>query len=88
MKPRKVKVLGMSLDEWQYESCIAHCATGKDWATLYDIQSSEEDKGHATNLLLTMKEYYEGKGLKFRGSIALNQRMRQLYCKCGIAEYY
>ena len=87
MKPCEVKVLGMLLDEWQYESCMAHCATGKDWATLYDIESSQENKGHATKLLLAMKEYYESKGLKFGGDIALNQRMRQLYQKCGITEY-
>jgi len=87
MKPNKVNILGMSLDEWVYESCTAHCATGKYWATLYDIQSSQERQGHATKLLLIMKEYYQGKRLKFGGSIALNQQMRRLYQKCGITEY-
>ena len=87
MKPNKVNILGMPLDEWVYESCIAHCATGKYWATLYEIQSSQESQEHATKLLLIMKEYYEDKGLKFGGSIALNQRMRRLYQKCGITEY-
>jgi len=86
MKPYKVEVLGMLLDEWRYESCVAHCAIGKDWATLYAIESSQESQGHATKLLLTMKEYYQGKGLKFGGSVALNERMRRLYQKCGITE--
>jgi len=87
MKPHKVRLLGMPLDEWQYESCVAHCATGKDWATLYDIESADEGKGHATQLLLAMKEYYERKGLRFSGSVALNERMRRLYQKCGVTEY-
>ena len=87
MKPKVVRVLGMKLDEWQYASSIAHCATGEGWATLYDIQSREQGKGHATRLLLAMKKYYEGKGLKFGGSVALNDRMKGLYKKCGITEY-
>lgn len=87
MKPHKVRRLGMPLDEWQYESCVAHCATGKDWATLYDIESADEGKGHATQLLLAMKKYYERKGLRFGGSVALNERMRRLYQKRGVTEY-
>ena len=87
MKPYRVSRLAMPLDEWVYESYLAHCATGKDWATLYDIQSKQEGKGHATRLLLEMKKYYEQKGLKFGGSVALNKRMRQLYQRCGIEEY-
>jgi len=87
MKPCKVEILGMLLDEWKYESCTAHCATGKGWATVYDIQSDQESQGHATKLLLIMKEYYQSKRLKFGGSVALNERMRRLYQKCGITEY-
>jgi len=82
-----VTILGMRLDEWQYKSCIAHCATGKDWATLYDIESAEQGKGHATKLLLEMKDYYEGKGLTFGGSVALNNRMQRIYQRCGVREF-
>jgi len=64
-----------------------HCATGEGWATLYDIQGKNEGKGHATTLLLAIKEYYERKGLRFGGSVALNERMRRLYQKCEIKEY-
>ena len=87
MKPTKVNVLGMPLDEWSYKSCVAHCATGTDWATLYTIESAEKRKGHATTLLLAMKEYYQAGGLRFGGSVALNEPMRRLYQKCGIREY-
>lgn len=80
-------VLGMPLDEWGYKSCVAHCATGEGWATLYDIESKEESKGHATKLLLALKEYYEGKGLVFGGNVALNNRIRRIYQRCGIKEY-
>lgn len=86
-EPKTITILGMPLDEWRHELCLAHCATGEGWATLYDIQSEEEGKGHATTLLTAMKGYYEGKGLRFGGSVALNNRMRRLYQKCGIEEY-
>lgn len=87
MKPRRVNVLGMELDEWRHKSCEAHIATGKGWATIYDIESQQEGKGHATELLLIMKTYYEKQGLEFGGSVALNERMASLYKKCGIKEY-
>ena len=84
---QKISILGMTLDEWTYKSCLAHVATGSGWATLYDIRSKEEGKGHATYLLQAMKRCYESQGLDFGGSIALNDRMRKLYLKCGIKEY-
>jgi len=87
MRPQKVNVLGMELDEWQYKSCLAHVAVGKEWATIYDIQSKQEGRGHATKLLLIMKSYYECRGKRFGGSVALNERMAWLYKKCGIREY-
>jgi len=86
-KPRSVEILGMELDEWWYKSCSAHVATDTSWATIYDIQSRQEGQGHATNLLLIMKSYYERLGKAFGGSVALNARMEWLYRKCGIREY-
>lgn len=85
--PRKVNVLGMELDEWRYQSSLAHVATEEDWATIYDIESQQEGRGHATKLLLIMKAYYESQGKTFGGSVALNERMASLYKKCGIREY-
>lgn len=86
-KPQRVKILGMELDEWRHKSCLAHVGVGKDWATIYDIQSQQEGQGHATELLLIMKSYYENQGKIFGGSVALNERMARLYKKCGIREY-
>ncbi len=85
-EPKRVNVLGMELDEWWYLSCSAHVATGENWATIYDIQSQQEGQGHAAELLLIMKSYYEGQAFIFDGSIALNKRMAWLYKKCGIRE--
>jgi len=84
--PETVNILGMPLDEWHCGSCVAHCATGDGWATIYDIASAVESKGHATTLLLKMKTYYEERGYSFGGSVALNDRMRRLYRRCGIRE--
>jgi len=86
-KPQKLKALGMELDMWRYKSCLAEVGTGKDWATVYLIESRQERKGHATKLLLGMKAYYEKQGKEFGGSVALNERMAELYKKCGIREY-
>ena len=87
MKPKKVNKMGMDLDEWRYKSCLAICASKDDWATLYMIESKEQGKGYATHLLKEIKKYYENKGLKFGGSIALNNTMSHLYKKLCITEY-
>jgi hypothetical protein len=87
MIKRKITKLGMRLHEWQHESCTAEFGVGKNWATLYYIESKSEGRGHATQLLTVAKEYYEGKGKTFGGSVALNERMRSIYKKLGITEY-
>jgi hypothetical protein len=85
IKPKKVIVLGMELDEWQYKSCIAHFGVEDNFATLYDIESEEKGKGHATKLLQMAKKYYKGK--KFGGTVALNFIMAHIYRKLKIKEY-
>jgi len=87
-EPKKINVMGMTLDEWLHQSCTAHVAVGEDWATVYDIKSEQEGQGHATGLLLTMKSYYEKQGKRFGGSVALNERMARIYKKCGVKEYH
>lgn len=82
-----VNIMGMELEEWTNKSCIAHFGVGNDWATLYDIESKEEGKGHATELLKEAKRYYESQGKVFGGSVALNNRMRKIYQELGIKEY-
>ena len=85
--PEMGVVTAHTLCDWQYKSCEAEVGIGNDWATIYFIKSNQPSKGHATKLLLAMKEYYEGRGLRFGGSVALNGIMRHLYQKCGIYEY-
>lgn len=85
---REIKnIMGMELEEWTNNSCVAHFGIGDDWATLYDIKSKEQGKGHATELLIMAKKYYEKQGKKFGGSVALNDRMRKIYQKLKIEEY-
>lgn len=86
-EPKIVRAAG-PLTLWKYKSCEAEIGSdGKNWATVYFIESKEPSKGHATELLLAMKEYYEKRGLRFGGSVALNERMGRLYQKCQIYEY-
>jgi len=87
MEIQTVNILGMPLEEWIYKSCIAHFGVGDDWATLYDIESKERGKGHATRLLTEAKKYYELQGKRFGGTVALNDGMKKLYIKLGIKEY-
>lgn len=87
MNPVKVNILGMELDEWRVDSCIAHFGVGEDWATLYDIESEIRRQGHATTLLLEAKAYYEKQGKKFSGTVALNPGMRRIYKKLKIKEF-
>jgi hypothetical protein len=87
IKISKIDALGMPLEQWRYKSCIANFGVGEDWATLYDIHSMEESKGHATYLLTEAKKHYEDKGMRFAGSVALNDRMRSIYQRLDIKEY-
>ena len=82
-----VDVMGMPLERWNYKSCTADFGMGEDWATLYSIESKEEGKGHATQLLATAKKYYEDSGKKFGGTVALNPRMSKIYKRLKITEY-
>lgn len=59
----------------------------RTWATLYDIASKEESRGHATELLTAAKSFYEGTGKTFGGTVALNDRMLKIYERLGITEY-
>lgn len=87
VKPQKFKRMGMELDKWFHKSCIAFVGLGKDWATLYIIKSEHEGRGHATELCRMMKSYYEKQGLRFGGTVALNDKMEHIYKKTGIKEY-
>ncbi len=80
-------VMGMKMVVWENKSCKAHFGVGDDWATLYNIQSKEEGKGHATELLKAAKKFYEEQGKRFGGSVALNDRMKKIYQELGITEY-
>lgn len=87
MDMKQVNSMGMLLDRWTHQSCVAEIGTGKDWATIYSIQSKEPGKGHATELMLAMKKHYEAEGKRFGSSVALNSRMRTLLQKLEIIEY-
>lgn len=87
LKREDVEELGMPLVRWSHESCVAHFAVGEVWATLYDIKSKEESRGHATQLLVAAKSFYEGTGRKFGGTVALDDRMHKIYKRLGITEY-
>lgn len=84
---KQVKSMGMLLDKWTHKSCEAMIGIGTDWATIYAISSDEQGKGHATELLIEMKEHYEAEGKVFGSSVALNSRMKHLLQKLNIVEY-
>jgi len=86
MIPTKVNILGMELEHWEHKSCEAHFGVGKDWATLYNIESKEPGKGHATELLIMAKHFYKYHHKRVMGSIALNGRMKRLYQRVAIPE--
>lgn len=70
--------MGMNLDEWSFGSCTANVGTGDGWATIYNIQSTEPGKGHATYLVIQMRDYYEENGIEFGSSVALSPAMKHL----------
>jgi len=82
-----VSMMGMDLMEWRFISCVAHIAEGGDWATVYDIESEEQGKGHATTLLKEAKEHYESQGKRFGSTTAIHPAMKHLLQKLNIHEY-
>lgn len=77
----------MELDEWTHESCVASIGIGDNWATIYSIESSEKGKGHATELLMEMQNYYKIQRKQFGSSVALSDTMSHLLKKLNIPEY-
>ena len=82
-----VVVMGMPLTRWTYKGCEADFGVGEDFATLFVIESKEKRKGYATLVLSVAKSFYEAKGKKFGGTVALNDVMRHIYRKLKIEEY-
>jgi hypothetical protein len=87
MEHKKENVMGMELEIWSNKSCQAQIGTGDDWATLYLIESGDKGKGHAQELIIEARKHYEGLGLRFGGSVALNSTMKHIYKKLNILEY-
>lgn len=74
-------ILWMELDEWTFESCTAHFGEC-DWIyVLYDIESQDKRKWHATQLLKDAIWYYVSQWFKISWTIALNEPMLKLYQK-------
>lgn len=84
-----ISAMGMPLEQWKYETCIAEFGVGPDWATLYHIVTPVPDrgKGYATTLLIEAKAKFEGQGKKFGGTVALNDTMKDIYKRLAIEEY-
>jgi hypothetical protein len=80
-------IMGMPLEIWRHKSCEAQIAEGDDWATVYLIESSQMNQGHAQELLKLARRYYEQKGFRFGGTVALNPVMAHIYKKLDIFEY-
>jgi hypothetical protein len=87
MTRENINILGMPLEQWKHKSCTANFGIGSDWATLYDIKSEDQGKGHATELLIEAKKYYGSLGKKLGGTVAMNDRMKYIYKKLDILEY-
>jgi hypothetical protein len=83
----KIESLGMPMTEIIYKSCIATIGEGKDWATIYSIESKEQDQGHCQELLKQAKEHYLKLGKVFGSTIALNPAMEHILKKLEIPEY-
>lgn len=77
-------ILWMELDEWTFESCTAHFGAYEESMVLYDIQSKEESKWHATTLLRDAFQYYTNLELEVIWTAPLNSRMESLYQKVWI----
>ena len=80
-------ILGMDLEVWEHKSCLVQVGVGDNYATIYFIESKEQGKGHAQELLKEMKEHYEYIGKTFGSYVALTPGIKHLIQKLGIKEY-
>lgn len=60
-------------------------AEGKNWATVYTIESSNPNKGYCQQLLSSLKRIY--KDVDFGCTVALNPTMKHILQKLNIKEY-
>lgn len=74
-------ILWMELDEWTFESCIAHFGEYDGVYVLYDIESKEKRKWHAYTLMKDALDYYISKWFRVGWTVALNDAMVWLYRK-------
>jgi GNAT superfamily N-acetyltransferase len=83
MEKKIINVMGMPLERWTNEGCVADFGVGEGWATLYHIETepSQRNKGYATALLVEAKKIYESQGKLFGGSVALSPAMKHIYEK-------
>jgi len=89
MKPIKVNLFGLELDEWKYRDSVTRFAVGENghpWAFLYDIESERYRLGHVTKLLKEAKKYYQMRGRSIGGSMALNPIMQRIYKRIAYYE--
>ena len=87
LEPEKVDSFGTILDQWTYKSCLATVGVGKAWAAIYNINSDVKGEGYASELLLRMKNFYQGKDKYVVSFAALNDTMRRLLVKHQIKEF-
>lgn len=69
--------------------CYANCASGKDWFTVYIIETDPEyrNRGECQKLLETLIEYTEFNGLKFGIYCPMNDTIRHIADKLKIEVY-
>lgn len=79
--------MGMQLILVKWKSCTATFGEGPGWATIYSIDSSEKEQGHAQELLIQMKAYYSLLDKKMASTVALNPTMEHILEKLSIKEY-
>jgi len=82
---KQINRLGMELTAFKYKGVIGTLAEEDRWATIYDIESTNPDKGECQECLKLLKAKYFGKD--FGCSVALNDKMSYILKKLGIKEY-
>lgn len=82
---KPISVMGMDLLSFKYKGVFGTLAEGPDWATLYDIVSTNRGKGEVQECILLLKERFKAK--RFGGTVALNPVMKHIYQKLNITEY-
>lgn len=82
IKYKQIKSMGMDLIEGYYKGVYMQLAVGKDWVSIYLVESKNPGQGEVQQMIDLVRGDYPGKRLT--ASAPLNNAMKHIFDKKGV----